>query len=207
MYQNMLMRSLSLYHTCTIYFSYVRQYLFQKYDHIKQWFYNYDYSTWIFLPGHSVPLPASLISNHPTYEWKYDKHNNKLVYNTNNPITSYTLSVLSAKLLIKQHDRVQEYDLDPFLETFHVYTDEEHTPPLKMMIMVWCARNKIWFPATYGMSIEYIDHLGNTLVADLSQDYMFNIQHNKLYITCPTVPPSTYQEVFPGIRPLMNFLS
>jgi hypothetical protein len=207
MYQNMLMRSLSLYHTFTSYFSYVRQYLFHRYEHVKQWFYNYNHISWVFLPGHSLPLPLSVISNQPTYEWKYDTQKNQFMYQTQKPLISCKLSILSAKLLVKQHERVQEYDLDSFLETFQVYTDGEHVPTLKMIIMAWCAHHKLWFPATYAMNIEYIDHLGNMLIANLSQEHNITIQQNKLYITCPSPVPSTYQEVFPVIRPLMSLLS
>ena len=205
MYQNMLMRSLSLFHTCTTYFSYIRQYVFYKYEHIKQWFYNYDYSTWIFLPGHTLPLPLSVISNQPTYQWKYNTENNKLICNTKKPVIPCKLSLLSAKLLVTQHDRVQEFDLDPFLETFQIYTDGEHLPTLKMIIMAWCAQHKLWFPATYAMNIEYIDHMGATLIANMAQEYIITMQQNKLYITSPV--PNTYQEVFPAIRPLLSLLS
>lgn len=205
MYQNMIMKSLSLYHACATYFSYVRQYLFHKYEHIKQWFYDYDYSTWIFLDGHNVPLPASLISNQPIYQWKYDAEKNQLLYNSKKPLTAYKLSLLSAKLMITQHDRVQEYDLDPFFETFEVHATTEHPPTLRMMIMAWCVYHKLWFPATYAMNIEYIDHMGNTLIANLSHDHTITIQQNKLYIT-PSAP-STYHEVFPAIRPLFSLLS
>lgn len=178
MYQNIVRKGLLLFN----YISSVKQYLYQRYEHVKQCLCNYDYSVWIFLPGHSLPLPLSVISN-PGHDWKYDTRSNQLIC----PGTvkeKYVLSVLSAKLLITHKEETKEYDMDPFLETFSVHTDSQSPPTLNMMVMAWCAYHKLWFPADYLICMEYFDHLGNFINVNLATNPTILIEKHKLYITC-----------------------
>jgi hypothetical protein len=185
MYQNIMLKGLSLFNKCTHYFSCAKQYVYHTYECAKQYIWNYDYSLWIFLSGHSLPLPASVISNRVAYNWKYNTYSNQLIYSTTNPLEKYVLSVLSAKLLIKktEHGETKEYDLDPFLEKFCVLSDSQHPPNLKMILMCWCAYHKIWFSTNESVSMEYIDHLGNFITIHIKEDTTLFVQKNKLYIT------------------------
>lgn len=206
MYQKMMMRSLSLLHKCSYYFSSVKHWLFYHYEHFKQWFYQYNHSTWIFLPGYRLPLPLSVISNQPAYHWKYDMQQNQLIHHTSTMLTPYQLSLLSAKLVVTAKEQTTEYDMDSFLETFCVYTHTDHPPTLQMIVMTWSIYHKVWFPATHTIHMEYIDHLGNTKIVHLSDENTITIQQNKLYITEVSKEP-TYQEAYPVIRPLLSLLS
>ena len=182
MYQNIMLKGLSLFNKCANYFSSVKEYVYYIYEHMKQSLTNYDYSLWIFLPGHSLPLPLSVISNPATYYWKYDTYTNQLIHHHANPLKKYVLSILSAKLLITYPmGEKKDYDMDPFLETFRVHTDVE-PPTLHMIYMSWCARHKLWFSTNCHIHIEYIDHLGNFISVNLADDPMITIQENKLYI-------------------------
>ena len=203
MYQAITMRALLLFNRCASYFSSVKQSVYHTYDHIKQLLCNYNYSTWIFLPGYYIPLPFSFISNHPIYYWKYHSQQNHLIYHTTKPLLEYTLSILSAKLIFTQSDapqQIQEYDMDPFLETFRVCSDAEHLPTLKMIVMSWCAHHKLWFSGSIHM--EYIDHQGNMVNINLADKHMITLQQNKLYIASSL--HSTYHESYPTIRPQLH---
>ena len=182
MYQNIMLKGLSLFNKCATYFSSLTQSIYRRYEHINQSLSNYDYSLWIFLPGHSLPLPLSVISN-PSHDWTYDTRTNQLIH----PSTmqeKYVLSLLSAKLVIALSDEEKkEYDMDPFLETFSVYTSSESLPTLNMIVMAWCAYHKLWFPANCLMYLEYFDHLGNFINVNLATNPTILIQRHKLYIT------------------------
>jgi hypothetical protein len=95
------------------------------------------------------------------------------------------LSVLSAKLLITESvtEETKEYDMDPFLETFCVYTNVSSPPTLHMIFMSWCAYHKLWFPADYPIHIEYIDHMGDFIKVNLATNPTIRIQQHKLYIS------------------------
>jgi hypothetical protein len=183
MYQNIMLKGLSLFNKCANYFSSIKQYVYYKYEHMKQCLSNYDYSLWIFLPGHSLPLPLSVISN-PANHWKYDTRSNQLIHpGTVNE--KYVLSLLSAKLVIAEltNGEKKEYDIDPFLETFSVYTTSSSPPTLHMIVMSWCAYHKLWFPADYHIHMEYFDHVGNFINVNLASNPTILIQQHKLYIT------------------------
>ena len=177
MYQNIIRKGFLLFN----YFSSVKEYIYHGYEHMKQCLFNYDYSLWVFLPGHSLPLPLSMISN-PANDWKYDTRTNQLMYPSTTVKQKYVLSVLSAKLLITHRGETKEYDMDPFLETFSVHTDPSSPPTLNMMVLSWCARHKLWFSADHIIHMEYIDHLGDVIKVNLANHPLITIQQRKLYI-------------------------
>lgn len=184
MYQNIILKGLSLFNKCATYFLSVKQYVYYTYEHIKQYLFNYDYSLWMFLPGHNLPLPSSLISNPATSYWKYNIFTNQLIHHGTKPLEKYVLSVLSAKLLITSPmEESKEYDMDPFLETFCVHADPHTLPTLNMIMMSWCAYHKLWFSADCPIYMEYIDHLGNSIKINLADSPAITIQSHKLYIT------------------------
>jgi len=184
MYQTIMLKGLSLFNKCAYYFSSIKQYAYHKYEHMKQCLSNYDYSLWMFLPGHTLPLPLSVISN-PAPHWKYDTRSNQLICPTTTLQEKYVLSLLSAKLVIAQVEdgEKKEYDMDPFLETFSVYTTSSSPPTLHMIVMSWCAYHKLWFPADYHIHMEYFDHVGNFINVNLASNPTILIQQHKLYIT------------------------
>jgi hypothetical protein len=183
MYQNIMLKGLALFNKCASYFSCITQYVVHKYEHIKQCLSNYDYSQWIFLPGHSLPLPLSLISNPVQYDWKYDTQHNQLIHHAAVQ-EKYVLSVLSAKLHVTYPmGETKEYDMDPFLETFCVYTDSQSPPTLQMMVLSWCAHHNIWFPGNCLIYMEYFDYLGNFVNVNLANNPTILIEQHKLYIT------------------------
>ena len=178
MYQNIMRKGL----IALTYFSSLKQYIYHTYEHIKQCLFHYNYSLWIFLPGHSLPLPLSVISN-PGPDWNYDTRTNQLIYPCATVKEKYILSVLSAKLLVTKSGETKEYDMDPFLETFSVYTDSQSPPTLNMMVLSWCAHHKLWFSSDYIVDMEYIDHLGNFIKINLAHHPLITIQQRKLYIS------------------------
>jgi hypothetical protein len=170
---------------CANYFSSVKQYMYHTYEHMKQCISNYDYSIWIFLSGHSLPLPLSVISNPAHYDWKYNTYTNQLIHTSTTAQEKYVLSLLSAKLVISYLTlgEKKEYDMDPFLETFSVYTNPQSSPTLQMIVLSWCAYHKLWFPADCLIHVEYFDHVGNFINVNLADDPTILIQQHKLYIT------------------------
>ena len=203
LYHIFLIKSVTLWNTCTSYYTSVKQTLFHTYSDAKHYLNNH-HAIWVFLPGYTLPLPRYCISNLPTSSWKYDQSTNQLYYAKDTKIgynpTSYSFSWLSVKLVVTQG--THEYDMDPFLESFRVHTDI-HPPTLNMVYMAWCAKHSLWFPKN-NITMHVIDHLGNDMILNpLIHNDSITIQCGKLHTSIPSgVLP--YDEGYPMIRPNLS---
>ena len=202
LYHIFLIKSITLWNACTSYYTSFKQMLYRSYTDAKHYLHN-DHATWIFLPGHTLPLPRSFISNLDTYSWQYNTSTNQLTHtedpkNSKDP-KSYSFSWLSVTLVVS-YQGTHEYDMDPFLESFRVHTDS-HPPTLHMVFMAWCAKHSLWFPENSNVMMRVIDHLGNDMTLKLpAHNDSITIHHGKLHtsISSGILP---YDEAYPIIRP------
>ena len=195
LYHIFLIKGLTLWNTCTSYYTSLHKTLSRTYNDVKHYL-NNDHAIWVFLPGHTLPLPRYCISNLSTTSWKYDTSTNQLTYHTKEPI-SYSFSWLSVTLVTRGK---HEYDMDPFLESFTVHTDIHHPPTLTMVYMAWCAQHSLWFPKN-SITMRVIDHLGNDITLKLpTHNDSITIHHGKLYTSIPS--PNIPYETYPVIRPI-----
>ena len=162
------MADISTRSTCTILttYQYMMNYI-KGYHHI-----------WFFLSGHTLPL--SMLHYSSDYEWKYNASTNQLYYHTQ-PASSYSLSWLSAKLIIDHGSK--EMDMDSFLETFRIHTDLHHLPTLHTIFMAWSVYHKQWFPAHTPIQFYIIDDTGNENTLSLTSITNSTARNHKLYIT------------------------
>jgi len=193
LYHIFIIKGLTLWNTCTSYYTSLHKMLSHTYNDAKHYL-NNDHVIWVFLPGHTLPLPRYSISNLPTTCWKYDTSTNQL-YHTKGTV-SYSFSWLSVTLV---NEGTREYDMDPFLESFTVHTDIHHPPTLTMVYMAWCAKHSLWFPKN-SITMRVIDHLGNDITLKLpTHNDSITIHHGKLYTSIPS--PNISYETYPVIRP------
>ena len=200
LYHIFLIKSLTLWNTCSSSYSSLQQTLSRTYNDAKNYLNNH-HAIWIFLPGHTLPLPRYSISNLSPHSWKYDTSTKQLSYSAQGQmnLASYSFSWLSVTLIIA-HQGTHEYDMDPFLESFRVHTDIHHLPTLNMVFMAWCAQHSLWFPKNSVVTMRVIDHLGNDMTLNLlDHNHSITIHHGKLYTSIPSgiLPYETY----PMIRP------
>lgn len=199
LYHIFLIKSLTLWNTCTSYYTSFQQMLFHTYNDAKHYLNNH-HAIWVFLPGHTLPLPRYSISNLSTNSWKYDTTTNQLSYDTTNA-ASYSFSWLSVTLIIT-HQGTHEYDMDPFLESFRVHTDIHHPPTLHMVFMTWCAKHSLWFPKNSDITMRVIDHLGNDMTLNLhDHNNSISIHLGKLHTSIPSgiLPYETYPMIRPNL--------
>lgn len=155
------------------------------YQYIMNYIKGYHH-IWFFLLGHTLPL--SMLHCPPTieYDWKYDASTNQLFYHTQQPISSYTLSWLSAKLIIDHG--AKEIDMDSFLETFRIHTDAFHLPTLQTVFMAWSAYNKQWFSTSIPIQFYIIDNAGDDHTISLTSFTNSTARNHKIYITNRPIP-------------------
>lgn len=134
---------------------------------------------WIIFPGHA--LPQSRIVNPIQDKWIYNVSKKVLMSPHSQCNTSCKLSWLSVKLVILRSDRSEEYDMDPFFETFRVHASPDNCPTLHDLFMTWCISTSKWFPTTNPIRFHLIDHLGEERIIPLTSTVSFDIQQNKLY--------------------------
>jgi hypothetical protein len=138
---------------------------------------------WYFLSGHTLPLSMLHYSSNCSsdYEWKYNASTNQLYYHTSHPVSPYSLSWLSAKLIIDHG--AKEIDMDSFLETFRIHTDIHHLPTLHTIFMAWSAYHKQWFPTYTPIQFYVIDNAGDDHTLSLTSFTNSIVRNHKLYIT------------------------
>lgn len=197
LYHIFFIKSITLWNTCTSYYTSLHKMISHTYNDAKHYL-NNDHAIWIFLPEYTLPLPRYSISNLPTTCWKYDTSTNQLSYAKDT--TSYSFSWLSVTLVTQG---THEYDMDPFLESFRVHTDIHHPPTLNMVYMAWCAKHSLWFPKN-SVTMRVIDHQGNDMILKLpAHNDSITIHHGKLHTSIPS-PTIPYHETYPMIRPNLS---
>jgi len=128
-----------------------------------------SHNRWVFIPGHTLPLALTSISNNVEYLWSYSSTDNKLMYK--HCTTSYPFSWLSAKLVIYQNElSVIEYDIDDFLHTFRIATKLHRLPTLTMVFIAWSTYTKQWFKSSSIIEFHIINDSGEDQVLSLHQD-------------------------------------
>jgi hypothetical protein len=144
---------------------------------------------WIFPNDHTLPLPISHVSNHVPAKWTYSSHELQYV-GMENPVDSYKLSWLSAKISITDGELEQEFDFDSFMSKFRVKTIPTVVPTLSMLLLTWCAETKQWFSANSKVHFHIIDDEGVESTLSLFADNnRLTIRNGKIYIRDYIVPP------------------
>jgi len=133
---------------------------------------------WFIFPGHA--LPQSRIVNPTQDNWVYNVSQKSLMSNHSLCNAPCKLSWLSVKLVVLRSER-EEYDMDPFFETFRVYASPDNCPTLHNLFISWCISTSHWFPTTNPIQFHLIDHLGEERIIPLTSTVSFDIRQNKLY--------------------------
>lgn len=142
------------------------------YEYMNAYFKNYP-DTWLFIPGHTLPLPVSNIRNEISGSWIYDNFDNTLRYCTelSNNIHICRFSWLSASIRITDpllNNKVTEYAIDEFLERLRIYTIGDTCPTLTTTYMTWCAYNKHWFNNNCKIEFKVITEFGDEEVLNIN---------------------------------------
>ena len=127
---------------------------------------------WLFLEGHTLPLPRSHV--HPSQKgtWYYENH--RLTQDGRGPL--YRMGWLSAKVVTEN----AEYEIDTFLELFRA----QGIPPLSHLFLAWCAETHRWFPPG-SVVLHVIDEEGEPCIYRLDQP-LHAIGH-RLYVLTSNV--------------------
>lgn len=147
------------------------------------------HNMWIFPNDHTLPLPASHVSNNVPAKWIY--FSNELQYiGVEKHLESCKLSWLSAKISITDGASEQEFDIDPFMNKFRVKTIPTVVPTLTIILLAWCAETKQWFSAHSKIHFHIIDDEGNEHTLSLYVDNnRLEIRNGKLYVREFVIPP------------------
>jgi hypothetical protein len=166
------------------FYSTIKKNINNFYYHIKDYYYGH-HDTWLFIPGHTIPLSLSNLNNMINITWIYDNYNNTLSI-TREPMLkfiNYKFSWLSAKIVIyKKDSKKEEYEIDNFIENFSLNTVNEIMPSLYMIFMCWCAHTKHWFSPDDNIEFHIIDNMGEDTILNLNNENLLCIQKNKIHI-------------------------
>jgi hypothetical protein len=112
---------------------------------------------WLLMDDHTLPLSLDMIHNEIESSWYYHSESNILSQTKEVCPHSYSLSWLSAKLIIHH----TEYDMDEFLSQYRVHTVGEIYPTLTVLFLSWCIHSKHWFLPHTPVIFEVIDAVGD----------------------------------------------
>lgn len=152
------------------------------YVYLKDYYYGY-HDMWLFVSGHTVPISLNNFYNTNHVSWVYNNSTVTLEKSTDAPNKQfYKLSWLSAKVLIRRDDALQEeYDMDDFLGAFHIKTTHDYVPTLCNIFNAWCAYKKHWFQPHCNVEFYIIDEMGQDRVLDLVEhNFCLLIQRDKI---------------------------
>lgn len=156
------------------------------YYYIKDYCYGYN-DTWLFVPGHTLPLSLNNLNNTVYSTWLYDNYDTSLTINTNNiKLNKYKFSWLSAKIVIYKEESDKsgiEYEIDNFIDKFSLNTIDDIVPSLYMFFMCWCAYTKHWFSPDDIVEFHIIDNMGEDIILNLNNhNDSLCIKRNKICI-------------------------
>ena len=158
------------------------------YSHMSHYL-QHRYDTWVFLNDHSLPLPISHVSNHAPAKWTYFSHELQRI-GMENPLESYKLSWLSARISITDGESTEEFDFDSFMSQFRVKTIPTVVPTLTLILLAWCAETKQWFSANSKVHFHIIDDEGVESTLSLFADNnRLTIRDGKMYIRDYIISP------------------
>jgi hypothetical protein len=167
------------------------------YYYVKDYFHGHN-DTWLFVPGHTAPMPISNIFNDIRYNWVYDNPRRTLHFIDNVATNAsvqmnatntreHKLSWLSTKLRVTSatnQDETFTYDLDEFISELTIVTVPDNIPTLSQIFMCWCAYSRNWFNMNDNVEFVIFNELGEEVTLPL-KDYNNNIlraRRNKLYV-------------------------
>jgi hypothetical protein len=174
-----LTKAMQLWNWATDTYQHIRTQLAEVYHHARVYYCGLT-RTWVFIHGHSLPLPISHIKNKVNPTWIYSNHLLTSVYQPAD--TTCKLSWLSAKIIVVHKDGETEYDIDSFLSAFRLYAHKNVAPSLTQFFLCWCAQTNQWFPADTIVQFHVIDHQGEEQILTLGVDnHCFVIREQKVY--------------------------
>jgi hypothetical protein len=155
------------------------------YEYLTAYFKNH-HDTWLFIPGHTLPLPVSNLRNEVNGSWIYDNSDYTLTYCTELSLTQdCKFSWLSASIKIKDplfNGVVTEYDIDTFLEQLRIRTIGDVCPSLSTLFLIWCAHNKHWFNNNCHVEFKVINEMGDEEILNAkANNTRLQIKRNKIY--------------------------
>jgi hypothetical protein len=159
------------------------------YDYISDYF-SGSHDTWIFIPGHTLPLSINHLYNNCMAIWKYDNIKCLLELlrdEEDDDICIVKFSWLSATLRITSYENNEtyqyEYDIDKFLEHLRIKTSMNSIPTLQTIYLLWCTYSKHWFPENSDINFIIIDDNGEEHTLSVQDNNnCLEIKHNKIYV-------------------------
>ncbi len=164
----------------------LREKFFNFFYYMKDYFHGH-HDTWLFIPGHTVPLSLSNLYNMVHVNWIYDNFDNILtIGGVENIDTNCSFSWLSAKIRVIHFDNpdsAYDYDIDDFLQKFRVRTKHDIAPSLYEVFLCWCTYTKHWFKTNDIIEFHIIDDMADEIVLSLDDvTKSLAIRNNKLYV-------------------------
>jgi hypothetical protein len=198
LYTIFIVKGISIWNWLSDLFIYSTNKISHTYQFISNYMKGYN-NIWLFLSGHTIPLSMMHCPPSIKYEWKYNLSTNQLIHHVNQTNTVYSLSWLSARIVVNYGEK--EFNIDPFLETFRIYTNNHGLPTLETIFMAWCTYYKQWFSSFIPIQFHIIDDTGDEYVLSLTSITNTTINNRKLYITLrPTPLLSNSMEVYPHYK-------
>jgi len=149
------------------YYKYKLNEIIEIYNNLNRgkWIFNFDINPSI-LPFEAVNNNEYNISD----KWIYDSLENKLCYAGSSNIIKH--SWLSAEIV--EHINIDLktpntsiLNIDKFLETFKLYTDDNNPPTLMHILLCISIKYKKWFSNNSEVKLTVIDDIGNYLHLDI----------------------------------------
>ena len=136
------------------------------------------HTTWIFMRGHTLPLPLSHVKNDIHATWKYSDH---VLMSLSQPSDTVSkLSWLSAKIVVVNQQEEKEFDIVSFMDRFRVHSND--APSLTFLFLSWCAHTNQWFQHDSIVQFHVIDHQGYEQMLTIGADNRcLVIRDKKLY--------------------------
>jgi hypothetical protein len=155
------------------------------YEYITAYFKNH-HDTWLFIPGHTLPLPVSNLKNEVSGSWIYDNSDYTLTYCNESTIKQYCkFSWLSTSVKITDPllgGVSTEYNIDDFIGNLRIYTNNDECPTLSTLFLVWCAHNKHWFNNNCRVEFKAINEMGDEDILNAkATNIRLQIRRNKIY--------------------------
>jgi len=166
-----------------------------KYYELYNYMYNYykgHNNVWLFISGHTLPLPLSNLNNTVNPKWIYDNNSKSLIYSINRDVLSYKdihhtrckIAWLSAKLRIYVFtNHYIEYNIDDFIQKIVIDT-KNIIPSLHVIFICWCVYSKNWFKYNTMVEFHIIDDMGDEININLDEyNNSLRIINNKINLS------------------------
>ena len=188
-------KALSLWNHCTETYQQTIQRMNQLYHYIQSYF-NGQHDTWMFIEGHTLPLPLSHIRPPVDATWSYSAH---CLTSISSPSVAHRLSWLSAKLVVIHPKEEKEMEMDTFLEKFRLCGP---APPLATLFLCWCAETRFWVRPDCIVQFHIITNEGEEEMLSVRADNnCLYLQDGKIYHRtqkkCDYIIPNDYAYYHP----------